>query len=218
MQDMFSQENISHLLLTLPIVLISVAIHEFAHCWMTDRLGDDTPRRQGRVTLNPFVHLDPIGTIMMVLSSLSGYGIGWGKPSPFNPYNFRHPARDRMITAIAGPLSNIFQMLMWAGIGLIIDATTSNSILITVCIEGIFINAGLATFNMIPIYPLDGHHIVAYLIPPLQPIVENQMLGYAFIGILLFTNIIGAILGPAISILGHFSAFLVDWDFWRYMI
>ncbi len=80
------------------------------------------PRLSGRVTLNPLAHLDTLGTIMMVVSSLSGYGIGWGKPSPMNPENFRHPARDRMLGAIAGPLCNILQMFAWASIAVLVNA------------------------------------------------------------------------------------------------
>ncbi|MEI6520844.1 MAG: site-2 protease family protein, partial [bacterium] len=98
------------------IILFSVAIHEFAHCWTTDRLGDHTPRNAGRVTLNPLVHLDPIGTIMIIVSTMSGFGFGWGKPSPMYPSNFRNPAFGRMISAFAGPMSNILQMFAWMGI------------------------------------------------------------------------------------------------------
>ena len=101
--DFLTYEKVIAFLTYFPILLISVALHEFAHCWTDDRLGDDTARREGRIRLNPLAHLDPMGTLMMVVSAFAGMGFGWGKPSPFNPANFRHPARDRMIGALAGP-------------------------------------------------------------------------------------------------------------------
>lgn len=207
-------EQLQRLFLILPVVLLSVAIHEFAHCWITDRLGDDTPRQQGRVTLNPLVHLDPMGTIMMVLSSLAGFGIGWGKPSPMNPNNFRHPARDRMISALAGPLSNIIQMLAWGSLGALIltfatpaFAETRAYVTLGDLVDfGIFVNASLAVFNLIPVYPLDGHHVLSYLAPRAwRPIIDHQGWMIVFLAIVMVpplrNHILWPVMNPAIGIL-----------------
>ena len=216
--DSLSPRSIEFLLYIFPVLLISIAIHEFAHCWTTDRLGDDTPRRAGRVTLNPLAHLDPMGTVMMVLSSLSGFGIGWGKASPFNPLNFRHPARDRMLTAIAGPISNLLQMLCWASLGLIVQSLLADSfsghtfeIIKRVCLYGVIVNAALAMFNMLPIYPLDGHHLLSYLAPrQVRPIIDNPIWMVAFL-VLVFSGGTKFIIGPMMGFAVMLTHLLVGW-------
>ncbi|MHB9024539.1 MAG: site-2 protease family protein [Armatimonadota bacterium] len=182
----------------IPIVLVSIAIHEFAHCWTTDRLGDDTPRLNGRVTLNPLVHLDPLGTVMIVITAMAGFGIGWGRPSPFNPANFRHPARDRMLTAIAGPLSNFAQLLAWASLGLLVSrlpalaALLGGDIFDDICLFGIWINASLGLFNLLPIYPLDGHHVLSFFAPSsLRPLIDNPMWQFVLIAIIFVPSLRG---------------------------
>jgi Zn-dependent protease len=191
--------DIGRVLITIPIILLSVAIHEFAHCWMTYRLGDDTPRQQGRVTLNPLAHLDPLGTVMIVMTSITGFGIGWGKAAVFNPYNFRNPARDRMITAIAGPISNLLQMLVWGGLCALFLAFGFYGG-VKVCAIGVIINAVLAIFNLLPVYPLDGHHIASYLLPqPFKSIVEHPM-GMLVLLFLLFTGKLEIVLLPLLNI------------------
>ena len=216
----FSQEDLLQFLYFFPVLLISVALHEFAHCWTDDRLGDDTPRRHGRVTLNPFKHLDSLGTIMMVVSAFAHFGIGWGKPSPFNPNNFRHPVRDRMIGALAGPFSNILQMIAWASLLPIciffFPVVDPNNLPLPIefCFTGIGINAALATFNLLPVYPLDGHHILSYLAPrSWRPIIDNPAWAYVFLAIVLIGPIrqavLSPILGPAREWLTHAALLLV---------
>ena len=199
-------------LLFFPIILLSVAIHEFAHCWTADRLGDDTPRLAGRVTLNPLAHLDPLGTIMMVVSSFAGFGFGWGKPSPMNPNNFRNPAQGRMITAIAGPLSNFLQMFAWASLGLLFQslfaqhasflALLDNSeswlgITMRLCFSGVLINATLAIFNLLPVYPLDGHHVLSYLAPPSwRTVIDNPIWGLVLLFLVFNGKFLGVIMEP----------------------
>jgi Zn-dependent protease len=200
-----------NLVLTLLLVLLSIAFHEFAHCWTTDRLGDDTPRMQGRLSLNPLVHLDPMGTLMIVMSSLAGFGIGWGKPSPFNPYHFRHPARDRMLTALAGPISNLLQMLAWASLGALLSHWSVPGVLLTTCTIGVWVNAGLAAFNLLPIYPLDGHHILGYLIPALRPLIDHQAWMIVFLLLMLVDPLYQLIVRPAVMTLMAGAALLLQY-------
>src|SRR5436190_4149395 len=103
-------------ILTMAVLVVSITIHEFAHAITADKLGDPTPRRQGRISLLPPDHLDPLGTVMMVLSTIAGMGIGWGKPVQTDPGNFRYPRKDQGIVAIAGPISNVIQALIFAAI------------------------------------------------------------------------------------------------------
>ncbi|HEX2948974.1 MAG TPA: site-2 protease family protein [Armatimonadota bacterium] len=210
-----SQETLIKVFMILPVILISVALHEFAHCWANDRLGDDTPRKLGRVTLNPLVHLDPLGTIMMVVTAFSGFGIGWGKPSPFNPANFRHPSRDRMLGAIAGPLSNIVQMLAWASLSAVARAFFGPTSLFTLlCFLGMQINAGLAVFNLIPVYPLDGHHLLSYLAPrSWRPVIDNPAWGTVFLLVIILPQtrniIVDTIMSPLVYGLMRFACLIV---------
>lgn len=205
-------------IIIIAIILTSVAIHEFAHCWTTDRLGDPTPRSAGRVTLNPLVHLDLVGTIMIIISTMSGFGFGWGRPSPMNPSNFRNPAFGRMISAFAGPMSNILQMFAWIGIlqlfNLILLNTNSMDIKIIniiefTCTYGIILNAVLAIFNLLPIYPLDGHHILSYIVPyNIRPIIDNPAWQWVLL-ILIFTGGLQHILRPAVKIVGDLTYYLI---------
>lgn len=141
-----------------PGLLVSIAIHEFAHAWTADRLGDPTPRSQGRVTLNPLVHLDPIGTVMILVTRF-----GWGRPVEFDPYNLKEPVRDTAIIALAGPVSNMVVAAVLAAI-LRFGVIPIDWLAIGIA-QVLFINVVLAIFNLIPIYPLDGSKILLALLP-----------------------------------------------------
>lgn len=136
-------------MITLIGLLLAISVHEFAHAWTADRLGDPTPRIQGRVTLNPKAHLDPIGTAMLIL-----FGFGWGKPVVFDQYNLRNPKKDAAVISLAGPASNI---LLATALGLVTNSPIVQPI--------IYINLVLAIFNLVPVYPLDGEKILAGLLP-----------------------------------------------------
>lgn len=136
-----------------PGLIIAITIHEFAHAWMADRLGDPTPRMQGRVTLNPLAHLDPLGTIAILLTRF-----GWGKPVQFDPYNLKNPIRDTALIALAGPVSNILLAIVIAVLRMLLG--DNSPLLELTFIQLIFINIMLAIFNLIPIRPLDGEKII----------------------------------------------------------
>jgi Zn-dependent protease len=138
-------------------LVIAVTVHEFAHAFSADRLGDPTPRSQGRLTLNPLKHLDPLGTISILI-----FRFGWGKPVQFDPYNLEHPRRDTAIISFAGPLSN-FAIAILAGLAL---RTLSLDPNIQIALSILtYTNIMLGVFNLIPVGPLDGQKILAGLLP-----------------------------------------------------
>ena len=137
-------------------LVIAITIHEFAHALTADKLGDPTPRIQGRLTLNPLAHLDPIGTLMLLVIRF-----GWGKPVQFDPFNLAHPRRDAALISLAGPVSNLATAILLslvAGLA----ASPLLSLLVTPLIS---ISVVLAIFNLIPIHPLDGGKILVGLLP-----------------------------------------------------
>lgn len=141
-------------------LIIAITIHEFSHALAADRLGDPTPRVQGRLTLNPLAHLDLFGTIMLLVARF-----GWGKPVVFDPFNLRHPRRDTAIISFAGPVSNILLATLLS-ILLRLLLTTQGAMISYIIIQPIIImNVFLAIFNLVPIHPLDGFKIVEGLLP-----------------------------------------------------
>ncbi len=152
--------DLREFLLILIGVVLAIDVHECAHAWSADKLGDPTARFLGRVTLNPIKHLDPLGTVMIVMSSLSGFGIGWGKPTPVNPYRLKYGARTGMaLVSLAGPLSNLLTafilMLPYRILG-----TTIPPALLTILATWAFVNVILTVFNLIPLPPLDGFSVL----------------------------------------------------------
>lgn len=141
-------------------LVVAITIHEFAHAYAADRLGDPTPRVQGRLTLNPLAHLDPLGTLMILIARF-----GWGKPVVFDPFNLRHPRRDAAIISLAGPASNL---ALATALSVVLHSflTTPYAMLIYVIIQPVIVmNVFLAIFNLVPIHPLDGFKIVGGILP-----------------------------------------------------
>jgi Zn-dependent protease len=207
----FSQENILWLLCSIPAVVAGLTVHEFAHAYAAHKLGDDTAKNQGRLTLDPIAHLDLFGSLFFIIAMLSGFGIGWAKPVPVNRRNLSNPRRDDAIIAVAGPISNILQVPIWMAFifafGFIankfnIDASTASSVgnlLGQALLLGVVINVTLAAFNMIPFPPLDGHWILQSIGG--RPIEElfDAIRPYSFIALILlinFTPIISYTIGP----------------------
>lgn len=149
------------------VIFVSLGLHEYAHAKLADSAGDPTPRMYGRVTLNILKHLDPLGTVMIVLSSLAGFGIGWGKPVPMDPRKMKNPRWDFFAAVAAGPITNFFIAVFF---GFILQALISSELKISIemarfLIQAIYINLFLCFFNLIPIGPLDGQHLVGTLLP-----------------------------------------------------
>lgn len=170
-------------------LIFAITLHESAHGWAAGRLGDPTATMLGRVTINPIPHIDPIGTIavpgaLLLMSALTGGGgllFGWAKPVPINPRYFRNPLKAMTITAAAGPLSNLLQLIFWA---LLLKALAAvgfyDKFVISVCAAGISVNLMLMAFNLIPIPPLDGGRIVRGLLPRQAGMAFDKIEPYGF--------------------------------------
>lgn len=156
-------------LFMIPVLLISLTIHEFSHGYIAYRLGDPTAKNEGRLTLNPFRHLDPIGTIMMVVAR-----IGWAKPVPINPYYFKDRKKGTMLVSVAGPLSNLimafigvflFEITYIIGYGNIVAGNTFVLYFLVFLRLFFSVNINLAIFNLLPVPPLDGSKILSGVLP-----------------------------------------------------
>jgi Zn-dependent protease len=179
--------------LTLAAVLVATTCHEFAHAFVADRLGDPTARHLGRLSLNPLVHLDLLGTLFFVL-----FGFGWAKPVPVNARNFADPRRDMLQVALAGPLANVTVAFL---LGTVVKAwiQPSGTLLGELISLVVWINVILAVFNLIPIPPLDGSRIVESLLPGPQASAFSRLQPYGMLLLLglLYTGIVSRVMLPA---------------------
>jgi Zn-dependent protease len=169
MGDVTPQEVMAYIL----VLFLGIGLHEYAHCKVADMCGDDTARLQGRVTLNLFKHFEPMGTFMMVFSSFTGLGLGWGRAAPIDPRRLRDPRWDLFAAVAAGPLSNLLQAVIYGLIFRVLirvapEAVSIDSFLFLFLQVGVFINLRLMLFNLIPFGPLDGHWLVGQLLPEKQ--------------------------------------------------
>jgi Zn-dependent protease len=160
-------ERILQIVPLLPAVLLALTVHEYAHGLVADRLGDPTPRDAGRLTLNPLRHLDPVGTLMLLVAH-----IGWARPVPVDPGNFDHPRRGMIWVSLAGPLANMAAasafglLLRFIPPGVLADSGPIGLGLLSFLLWGLFINLVLAVFNLLPLPPLDGSKVLQGLLPP----------------------------------------------------
>lgn len=188
------------ILIGFAIVIVALTIHEAAHAWTADRLGDPTARMLGRVSLNPLVHIDPIGTIVLPLVAVfSGFPIlGWAKPVPVNISNLRHHRRDFMIVAAAGPISNFLQALVLAIAFRLVYSAGDTGLLMAVLWKAVETNLVLAFFNLIPIPPLDGGNVLAGLVPESAARVLDSVRQYGFIllYLLLYAGVVSRFILP----------------------
>jgi len=182
--------NIAQIFIAFIVLLFSLTIHEMAHAWTADRLGDPTARLLGRVSLNPLVHADPIGTVLFpLIAMITGAPlIGWAKPVPVNIRHLKHPRRDYVLVAAAGPGSNLVLAVLAAVVLSIlpISPQTLDEPNVSVPIAAILsqamrLNVLLAVFNMIPIPPLDGGNVLAGLLPYRAALAFNRIRPYGFL-------------------------------------
>jgi Zn-dependent protease len=185
------------------VLLLSLTIHEAAHAWTAYRLGDPTARTLGRVSLNPVVHVDLIGTIVLpILAAISHFPIiGWAKPVPVNPRTFRNPRRDFVLVAAAGPISNLLQALVAAILlrgAVALAQGDAGGLLLNALLMAVEINLLLAFFNLIPVPPLDGGNVLLGLLPPRAALGFSQIRQYGFIVLyaLLLSGAASAIILP----------------------
>ncbi|MBQ7607035.1 MAG: site-2 protease family protein [Desulfovibrionaceae bacterium] len=192
--------------------LLGIILHEVAHGFCAYRLGDPTARDAGRLTVNPLPHIDPMGLLVFVVTTLSGALVfGWAKPVPIDTRYFRNPRRDFMLVALAGPCTNFllaafFAFLLWAGLFFVPESFwLSNSwaiSLLLLCKAGVFINLGLAWLNLVPLPPLDGSRVVLYLLPPklAAGYAKLERYGLVILILLLVTGALHIVLVPLMDV------------------
>jgi Zn-dependent protease len=198
------------MLLLIPPILFALTVHEFSHAYVASRMGDPTARLLGRLTLNPLAHLDPIGTILLLIA-----GFGWAKPVPVDARYLAHPRRDMMWIALAGPASNVILAALFGTLLRAVDGnaylsgTIMGAALVDMVRYSVYLNLMLAVFNLIPIFPLDGSRILTGLLPApaaeryraLEPIGPMLLLGLILIGNLTRISIIGMLILPVVAVL-----------------
>lgn len=207
--------------------LFAISIHESAHAWMANLRGDPTARMLGRITLNPIKHIDPVGTLLLPALGLyfSGSVFGWAKPTPVDPRNFKNPVWDDILTSVVGPVSNfvvaigavliltVVKLVSPLGREIIFGipqgfiATDSNSALVPLCLlfyELMFINVVLGVFNLIPVPPLDGSHVVRHFLPA-EILKIYDMVGMFGLFILVFwgSRFLSMLISPAIGVFDY---------------
>ncbi len=228
-------EILLKVIIFVPPLLVAVILHEIAHGWVAYKLGDNTAKRLGRITLNPFVHIDPMMTIIipgLLIMLNSPFIFGGAKPVPINPNNFKNPRRDMALVAVAGPIVNfillVFSLLLLLLLRhspsingyyfnylikiLSLQPETAGlvfSVLMAWLYQGVIINLALAIFNLIPIPPLDGGRILVGLLPikAAEKLAQLEPHGILIVMILLMTGVIGKILNPIIMYFIQLIAF-----------
>ncbi|MEO0004486.1 MAG: site-2 protease family protein [candidate division WOR-3 bacterium] len=174
--------NVEEILLTAPAILFGLTIHEFTHGYAALVLGDPTAKEQGRLTLNPLKHLDPLGTILLLLPWTR---FGWAKPVPINASNFRNPLRDLAISALAGPLANFFTALIASLVVRLLSLVAVGGFAWRIAYYFVIYNLILCFFNLIPIPPLDGSRLIYYLLPADLAARYGRLEEYGLFGIVM---------------------------------
>jgi len=190
------------LLVVAILLLVAFPVHEFSHAFAAYRLGDSTARYLGRLTLNPIAHFDPIGGLFLLLTALSGFGIGWAKPTPVNPANLAGGRQGEALVAFAGPFSNLVMASLVAvplRAILVLDIAVPDLVLTTLRLLVLF-NLILFVFNLLPIPPLDGYKVLLAFVSPrtawqLRP---YEQYGFLILILLLFTGVFGAIVSAIV--------------------
>ena len=207
MFDIFSKEGLITFLYTLPALVLSLSIHEYAHAWVAYKLGDISQKIRGRLTLNPLAHIDPIGFIAIML-----IGVGWGKPVQVDDRNFKDSRKGMMLTALAGPASNlllailvtiILKLLMVFGVLNTMVNSNVGGIILNMLLYVIQFNIVFGIFNLIPLPPLDASKVLAYFLPQRARGFMYTLERYSFFIILIiyFTNLTSYIITPGYNLI-----------------
>jgi Zn-dependent protease len=225
---MFGHANPLDIFFQIIVLLFAICVHESAHAWMANRLGDPTAKMLGRVSLNPLVHIDPFGTILMplILIVLGYPPFGWAKPTPVDTRNFKNPVKDDIMTAVAGPVSNfltaflsiIALAILFHGSNAGIVPSFKNadvaSPLATLFYFAMSINVVLAVFNLIPLPPLDGSHVIRHFLS-YNALRVYDRIGYGALVVIMFIlpmlglPIVGILIAPFLAFFeGLLSLFL----------
>ncbi|MBI2955096.1 MAG: site-2 protease family protein [Chloroflexi bacterium] len=196
------------LVLGFVVIMLSITVHEASHALMAYRLGDSTAKYLGRLTLNPIAHMDPLGTIMILMTMLGGFGIGWGKPVPVNPHNLRNgPKTGMALVSAVGPISNLALAAALA-IPLRFNGVT-NPMVADILFFFVTLNVALAAFNIIPLPPLDGFKVLLGILPYRQAYSLSRLENYGpailllviFAGPFVGINILGMLMRPLMNAL-----------------
>ena len=216
MLNIFTKEGLIAFLYTLPALLISLSIHEYAHAWMAYKQGDITQKIRGRLSLDPFKHIDPMGFLCIAL-----FGVGWGKPVMIDDRNFKNRAKGTMLTALAGPVSNlllallftiVLKLLIMTGVLTTVATTTIGGIFFTMFLYTIQFNIIFGIFNLIPLPPLDGSKVLEYFLPQKLKGIMYTLERYSFIIILVIfcTNIASYIINLAYNLILKFLYWIIS--------
>ena len=207
---MFTEESLQRVIIYLIPMLTGIICHEVAHGYVAWRLGDPTAKFLGRLTLNPLPHIDPTGLVVFVLTAIAApFTIGWAKPVPIDPRNFKNPEKGMALVALAGPATNFMLALFFALAMLVINLIPSlftyvindMPVLWRVLQAGVWINILLGWFNLMPIPPLDGSQILANLLPSSlgRPYMQIGRFGMIILIVLMVTGLLWKVLGPLMT-------------------
>ena len=212
-----SHFDLHQFIISIVVLVCSISLHEFGHAISADYLGDPGPRREGRITLWPDKHFDPIGFTMLIVTSLTGFGIAWGRPVMVNPRYFKHPNRDMMIVTACGPLMNLLLALAFGlPLRFILErgGLEEGSLVFQFLMRAVLINLSLMFFNLIPIPPLDGSKILFGLLPFNLATQYERFMGQYGMWLLILLLVTGGssyIISPAVM---H-SMNLIVGPYWR---
>jgi len=220
MPGSLDSDLLMRLVMTIPLFLFSLTVHEYAHAWTARRCGDHTAEDAGRLTLDPRAHIDPAGALMFLLASFAGVGFGWAKPVPVRRGNCARPLQAMLWVSAAGPLSNLLQALVGlvllvalgflgaqaslgvlSGVAAVFEQPGLSTLDIIVCLLGTYlqINLALMLFNLIPIPPLDGGRILVSVLPYRLAAAVASLESYGFVMLLVLFRPLGSVLGVVLG-------------------